>query len=79
MLPTLPMPVEPYIYWLVGLRCPKPLISTSLQVFAWILGAFKFCMGGSRAEPNGPMAAERLLKLFIFLKKLKAMIRFHHV
>jgi hypothetical protein len=46
MLTTLPMPVEPYIYWLVGLRCPKPLISTSLQVFAWILGAFKFCMGG---------------------------------
>jgi hypothetical protein len=26
-----------------------------------------FLHGGGRAAPNGPMAAERLLKLFIFL------------
>ena len=77
MLTTLPMPVEPYIYWLVGLRYPKPLISTSLQVLpgSWVL--FNFAWGG-RAEPNGPTAAERLLKLFIFFYK-KSMLIFHHV
>jgi hypothetical protein len=69
MLSTLPTLSKPYIYWLAGLRCPKPLISAGLQVFARHFAAKNFLHGGGRAELNSPMAAERLLKLFIFFKK----------
>lgn len=47
------LPAKPYICWLFGFR----LLAGGQKLFAW----------GGRAEPNGPMAAEGLLKLFIFL------------
>ena len=49
------LPAKPYICWLFGFR----LLAGGQKLLAW----------GGRAEPNGPMAAERLLKLFIFFIK----------
>jgi len=57
MLPTLPMPSKPYIYWLVGLCGPKPLISAGFQVLH----------GGGRAGDRPVTLPEGLRKLFIFL------------
>jgi len=61
------LPAKPYTYRLAGLRYPQSLILAGLQILPAILRPKTFCMGGGRAEPNGPTAAERLLKLFIFL------------
>jgi len=49
----LALPAKPYTCWLADFACH--------------FAAKNFLHGGGRAEPNGPTAAERLLKLFIFL------------
>jgi hypothetical protein len=61
------LPANPYTYRLTGLRYPQSLIFAGFSVFACHFAAKNFLHGGGRAEPNGPTAAERLHKLFIFL------------
>jgi hypothetical protein len=51
----LALPAKPYTCWLAGFACH--------------FATKNFLHGGGRAEPNGPMAAERLRKLFIFFIK----------